>query len=121
MGNSCDLSSQEVSFLALEGRVRVNAGIEVPGQDVLDLSSSLDVGGSGVRKLDPVLKEVFVDPVDVFVNTLTATLVRPVAALLLSLVEDSFDDPVILLDTVELSPESKSSGTAESGQSLLSK
>lgn len=114
MGDSGDLSSQEVSLLARERGVRVDGGVEVASEDMLDLSRCLDVSRGGVRKLDPVLKEAVIDPVHVLVYTLAAALVGPVATLLLCLVEDTLNNPVILLDTVELAPESQSGGTAES-------
>jgi hypothetical protein len=38
---------------------------------MLDLSGGLDMVRGGIWQLNPVLKEVIVDPVDEFVNTLS--------------------------------------------------
>jgi hypothetical protein len=81
---------------------------------VLDLSGGLNVSGGGIRELNPILEKVIVYPVDVLIHTLTAALVRPVAAFLFCLVKDSFNDPVVFLDAVKFAPESKSCGSTES-------
>ena len=64
MSDASYLSSKEVSFLAREGRVAVNECIEVTGANMLDLSNSLDLLRGGVWQLDPILKEVVINPVD---------------------------------------------------------
>jgi hypothetical protein len=109
-----------MSLLAWEGWVGVNGGIKVSSNDVLDQSGGLDVGGGGVWELNPVLEEGLVNPVDELVNTFTSTFMRPVASLLLSLIKNSFNDPVVLLDAVDLSPESKSGCSTKKSESLHS-
>lgn len=86
MSDTSDLSSEEVSFLAGEGRVAIDGSIEIAGTDVLDLPCSLDVLRGGIWKLNPILKKVVVDPVNELVDTLTSLLMRPVCAILLSLI-----------------------------------
>jgi hypothetical protein len=108
-----------MSFFAWERRVAVNSGIEVTSAHMLDLSSSLDVLGSGIWKLNPVLKQVVIDPVYELVDALTALFMRPVGALLLSLIKDTLDDPVVTLDAKDLAPESKPGGTAQNCQSYI--
>lgn len=64
MSDTSDLGTEEVSFLARERRIAVDGGIEVASANMLDLSGSLDVLGSGIWKLNPIFKQVVVNPVD---------------------------------------------------------
>ena len=49
MGDSGDLSSEEVAFLAWEGRIRVHEhSIEIPSHNMLDLPRSNDVVRVGI-------------------------------------------------------------------------
>ena len=64
MCDASDLCAEEVSFLARERRVAINCSVEVASADVFDLSGSLDVLRSGVWELNPIFKQVVVDPVD---------------------------------------------------------
>ncbi len=100
-----------MSFLAREGRVAVNESIEVTGANMLDLSNSLDLLRGSVWQLDPILKEVVINPVDELVDTFTAALMRPVRPLLFSGIEDTLNNPVISLDTKDLAPESETRGS----------
>jgi hypothetical protein len=109
-----------MSFLAWERRVAVNSGIEVSSAHMLDLSGSLDVLRSGVWKLDPVLKEVIIDPVDELVDSLATLFVRPVSTLFFGFFKDTLNDPVVTLDAKHLTPESKSGGATQNCQSLHS-
>ncbi len=63
MENTGKLCSQEVALLAGIRRIRVDLGIQVTGEDVLDLAGSNDVLGLRVRKLNPVVQEVVRYPV----------------------------------------------------------
>ena len=62
----------------------------------------------GIWELDPVLKKVVINPVHKFVDTFTTAFVRPVSAIFLSSIENTFNNPVISLDTEDLAPESES-------------
>jgi hypothetical protein len=107
-----------VSFLAREGRVAINGSIEVPGANMLDLSDSLDLLRGGVWQLDPIFKEVVINPIDELVDTFTAALMRPVRPLLFGGIEDTLNNPVISLDTKDFAPESETRGSTQNSQSL---
>lgn len=73
-----------MSFLAWERWVAVNRSIQVTCADVLDLSSTLNVSGANIWKLDPILKKVVIDPVNKLVDTLTTALLSPVGTVFFS-------------------------------------
>jgi hypothetical protein len=87
---------------------------------MLDLSGGLDMVRGGIWQLNPVLKEVIIDPVDELVDSLATLFVRPVSTLFFRLIKDSLDDPVVTLDAKDLAPESKSGSAAQNCQSLHS-
>lgn len=74
--------------------------------------------GCGIWELNPVLKEVVINPVNELVDTLTAAFVRPVRALFLCSIENTLNNPVISLHTKDLTPESQSGSTTQNSQSL---
>ena len=85
---------------------------------MLDLSDSLDLLRGGVWELDPILKEVVINPIDELVDTLTAALMRPVRPLLFGGIKDTLNNPVISLYTKDLAPESETRGSTQNSQSL---
>ena len=107
-----------MSFLAREGGVAIDGSVEVPGDNMLDLSHSLDLLRGGVWELDPILKEVVINPIDELVDAFTAALMRPVRPLLFGGIEDTLNNPVISLDTKDLAPESETRSSTQNSQSL---
>ena len=63
-----------MALLAIESWVGVDIGIQVTGEDVLDLARTLDVLGSTVWQLDPIIEKVVSHPEDNFVDTLATRL-----------------------------------------------
>lgn len=86
---------------------------------MLDLLCTLNVGWGSVWQLNPVFKQIVVNPVDKLVDAFTASFVRPVASFLLCLVKNSFNDPIVLLDSIKLSPESEPSCSTQCSESLV--
>ena len=112
MSDTSNLSSKEMSFLAWEWWVAVNCGIKIACADMFNLSCSLDLLRSCIWKLYPVLEKVIIHPVNKLIYTFTSAFMWPVRSLLLSSIENTFNYPVVSLDSKDLAPESKSWSSA---------
>ena len=69
--DSGECSSEQMSLFTSESRVRVDGGVQITREDVLDLTGLLDVIGAAVWKLDPIGKKVVGNPEDCFVDAFT--------------------------------------------------
>ena len=65
-----------MALLSWKERVRVNAIVEEPAEDVLDLSGSVNVFWKDVRELDPIIHDIVGDPVNKPVATLSPGFLR---------------------------------------------
>ena len=63
-----------MALLAIECWVGVDIGVQVTGEDVLDLTRTLDVLGSTVWQLDPIIEKVVSHPEDNFIDSFAARL-----------------------------------------------
>ena len=119
MTDSRDLSPQEVSLLAWERRNGVtHICIQISSHDVLALLSCLDVVWLSVRQLDPVVTNVFSDPVDFLVDTVTSLLDDISGAALLAVRDLAFHNEVVVTCAIDLAPESQTGSATHGGKSL---
>ena len=108
-----------MTLLSGEGWVRVNFGIQVTGEDVLNLACLLDVNWVAVWELDPVIKKIVGHPENGLVESLSASLNRRVLGVLFSLGESANGDPEILLGAEDLASKAKGLSATHDSQSLL--
>ena len=109
------LGAQQVLLSAGERRVRVDLGVEVAGEELLELLRKSDVNRLHVRQLDPVADQVGRDPEDGSVDALTALLLLGVPRRFLLEVEDALGNPVVSRCAEDLAKELQLRGTAELG------
>jgi hypothetical protein len=117
--DSSEGRSEKMTLLSSEGWVRVDFGIQVTGEDVLNLASLLNVNWVAVWELDPVVKKVVGHPENSLVESLSTRLNRRVLRVFLSLRESTNGDPEILLGTEDLASKSKGLSATHDSQSLL--
>ena len=116
--NTRERCSQQVALLAAKGRVGIDIGVQVAGEDVLDQASLLNVLGAAIRKLDPVLEQVGRYPEDSFVDALTASLHGRILRFFLCIGQATRSNPVVGLRAVDLSAEADGVGPGHDGQAL---
>lgn len=114
MSYSSDLSSEEVPLFPWEGWISVQGSIQISSHHMLDEPAVFDVLWVSVRKLDPVFKDVVSHPIHFSIDSLPSSLYFPLYFLLLIRPYFPFKYPVIRLQAVELSPESKHSSPTDS-------
>lgn len=102
-------------LFAKEEWVSEDRSLEITCKQNLDLSCSKNVLWCKIRKLDPLLKKVVSDPVDIFVYTsATRLLICWLFSFFFSCFQTSFSNEVVLLCAINLSEE-----TYETGSRLL--
>jgi len=100
-----------VSLFSSEFGVGFDFGVQVSGEDVLNLHGAGDVLGSAVGKLNPVVKEVIGDPVNKLVDSST-TLLNVGREDLTLIIKASTEDPVVLLSSINFTNKTDLVGSA---------
>ena len=118
MEDAGESGAEQVAFLAVEMRVRVQVGVQVTRERVLDETRLLDVLRAAVWQLDPVVEQVVRDPENELVEALAAWLHCLVARVLLSLAQSTVHDPVVGLCAIDLATELEHVGARHLSQSL---
>ena len=92
--------------------------IQIPCHDVLDLLGCQDVVWLGVWQLDPVVTDVFNDPVHFLVDTVTSLFDDIGRAALLTVRDLAFRNEIVVTCAVDLAPESQTGSATHGGKSL---
>lgn len=107
-----------MTLFAVELRVGVDISIQVACEDVLDLTSLVNVFGLAVWKLDPIVQKVVGNPEDSLVDSLSTSLSVSILLILFSLRKSSNGNPVVAGGTKDLTGEADSLSTAHDCKSL---
>jgi len=94
--DSSEHGSQEVTLLSWEGRVALNAGVQVAAHNLLNLSRSNNVLRPDVGKLDPIVQEVISYPEDGRVASYTTSFAR-ISEICLHFLQLATDHPVVIV------------------------
>jgi len=105
MSNPCNLGPQVMPLFPIKDWVAVNRCVQVAAEDMLDETGLLDLLGSDLRELDPVLEDAVGDPVHELIGAHASGLYLRVLGFLLCLFKHSLHDQVVSLLSVNLAPE----------------
>lgn len=111
MENTGELCTNKVTFLAREGRVRINGCVKVTSDHMLNHARADDVLGANVGQLDPVREKIVSDPVYEGVSSLTAGLLISGLIHFVTAGQGAGADPIVLLRAEELGNKAKTIGT----------
>ena len=103
-----------MSLFSWEWRVAVDFGIQISRENVLDLSSDVQVRRLQIWKLDPVLQNVVSYPENELIGSSTSFLDIFPNLRLFGLVKNSLSYVVISLCSIDLSPKTKGCGATQS-------